>query len=260
MRAADADLLLSRQFAHDLRSPMAALLILVTDLRQRAEGEDGAPPDPETLAMMEEALLAMDAMLVGLVSIASGSAGQRWGHEPEANTAPPVPFSLRTTLARVEALLAPWNRVRGGRLVWELEGEDLRLGHPELLAHLLFLLLVASLHPHAGGRESLHVSVRPTANAGEILFRIHSPGSLPPAETLEHLQQVVAGTHPRTRQCQAHLPLEGALWLARALGAEVRGAEVRGAEVLGAGDELHVALFLPPFTPAAPSAAPAPSV
>jgi hypothetical protein len=232
MKSTDLDLLLSWQFAHDLRSPMSALLILVTDLRQRVEFGEGGP-DPETLAMMEEALLAMDAMLMGLVSIASRGAEGEGGAEPE-------PFSLRDTLSRVEALLAPWNRVRGGRFVWQVQGEDLRLGHPEPLAHLLFLLLVAGPDHGSGNVTTLEVGPCQGADDEEVLVRIRPPGPFPASETLNHLQEVVAGKLPRTRQCQAYLPLEGALWLARALGARVSAlSDASGT------DELRIALALP---------------
>lgn len=213
MSSADVDLLLSRQFAHDLRSPMAALLILVTDLRQQAE-EGGKPPSPELLAMMEEALLSMDAMLLGLVAVVTGARGEPLG-------SPTQPFSLRETVDTVGRLLAPWHQVRGSHFSSEVQGADLRVGHPDALTHLLFLLLVAGLHTSPGGATLLEVRPHPApdAHAPEMLFRIHAPGSLSAPSTLAQLQQVVAGKAPRTRQCQAHLPLEGALWLAEALGA-----------------------------------------
>jgi len=217
MSSVEADLLLSRQFAHDLRSPMAALLVLVTGLRQQVELE-GRAPDPEMLAMMEEALLAMDAMLMGLVAIGGGAG-------PGAALAPPGPFSFSDTLGRVAMLLAPWNRIRGTRLTWTVEGEDQWVGHPDLLAHLLFLFLVALLHAAPPSDAEFRLSVLPSDHrdpeAPGVLIRIEALGALPNPDVLAHLQGVVDGTAARTLACQAHLPLEGALWLTQALGARL---------------------------------------
>jgi len=237
MSTADTDLLLSRQFAHDLRSPMAALLVLVTGLRQEVEG--GGSPDPGALVMMEEALLAMDAMLMGLVAIGGGDGlGSAKGHSE--------PFSFDEVLGRVGALLAPWNQVRGTPFTWEVEGDDRWEGHAEPLAHLLFLLLVSLLQAIPEDSGPLRVRVFQPSDRSHrppgVLIQVQGPGRFPDADVLAKLQGVVEGSTPRTHACQAHLPFEGALWLARALGARLETGSLE--------DQRRALVFSLPLHPA----------
>lgn len=119
------------EVAHDMRSPLGAILFLVDRVRS---GQSGAISEPAVrqLGLVYSAAFGLNALTSDLMELARGH-GRLMGGEP-------VPFSLTELFRRVQDILGPVAEEKGLTLVVEPPPRELRVGYPAALLRVLLNL------------------------------------------------------------------------------------------------------------------------
>lgn len=121
--------------AHDIRSPLASILILVDSLR-RGRGSLNTPIRDRQLGLIYGAAQGLATLAADLIDAAGGG---------ELATETPRPFSLVETMRSVGAIVLPVAEEKGLRLRIESPALDARIGHPGWLHRVLLNLTCNAL-------------------------------------------------------------------------------------------------------------------
>lgn len=103
--------------AHDIRSPLCSILLLVDSLRRAEKG--GNPIRERQLGLIYGAAFGLSTTVSNLIGAARGDLVQ----------GEPVPFSVTETMHTVSAIVLPMCEEKGVPLRMHFPNEDLRIGH-----------------------------------------------------------------------------------------------------------------------------------
>ena len=164
------------ELAHDLRSPVAAILAL-TEL---IEGGVGATPlsqgQRRQLGLIRSAALSLTTTASDVMALARRGGGLV---DPQ-----PVNFSIDAVLRDLQAMLSPVAEQRGLDLIIRTTGRTGRVGHPRAVGRVLLNLATNALRYTNEGR--VEISVRP--GTGDVVrFSVSDTGpGLPPEGSVAH--------------------------------------------------------------------------
>jgi signal transduction histidine kinase len=173
------------EMAHDLRSPVASILVLAEALQL---GEAGPVNDLQQrqLGLIRSAAYCLCAVASDVLSLAKGSASLI---EPE-----PAPFSMREVFVAVRDMVAPLLEYKKLDLRYLGTADDRRLGHPRALMRVLLNLTTNALK--VTDRGSVEISAddgEGSANAIRFAIRDTGPGlGVPLSQALEPFRQDAA--------------------------------------------------------------------
>jgi signal transduction histidine kinase len=119
------------QVAHDLRSPLTSILVVIEQLRSGRSGPL-TPRMEQQLAVVHDATLGMAAVVADLLSASRDAAIVR-GAEPE-------PFSLKALFGQVRDLVQPLAERKGLSVRLVTPTRDKRVGYPSALRRVLLNL------------------------------------------------------------------------------------------------------------------------
>ena len=160
--------------AHDIRSPLGSILLLVDALRH---GER-ASPNPireRQLGLIYSAALGLSTTVSNLIGAARGE-GLVQGK--------PIPFSVSETLHSVSAIVQPMCEEKGIPLGMEFPENDARIGHPSAIQQALLNLTSNALRYTDAGAVAMGCSEVPP---DRVEFWVEDTGPGIPDEVLERL-------------------------------------------------------------------------
>jgi two-component system sensor histidine kinase/response regulator len=173
------------EMAHDLRSPVASILVLAEALQL---GEAGPVNELQhrQLGLIRSAAYCLCAVASDVLSLAKGSAS--------LIEAEPVPFSVRDVFVAVRDMVAPLLEYKKLDLRYLGTADDRRLGHPRALMRVLLNLTTNALK--VTDRGSVEISaddVDSSASAIRFAIRDTGPGlGVPLSQALEPFRQDAA--------------------------------------------------------------------
>jgi signal transduction histidine kinase len=173
------------EMAHDLRSPVASILVLAEALQL---GEAGPVNELQhrQLGLIRSAAYCLCAVASDVLSLAKGSASLI---EVE-----PVPFSIREVFVAVRDMVAPLIEYKRLDLRYAGTTADRRLGHPRALTRVLLNLTTNALK--VTERGSVEIGVDDGAGRGNpVRFAVRDSGpglGVPLAQALEPFRQDAA--------------------------------------------------------------------
>lgn len=158
------------EVAHDMRSPLGAILFLVDRVRS---GQSGAVSEAAArqLGLVYSAAFGLSALASDVMELARGS-----GRLVEAR---PVPFALADVLRAVRDLMQPVAEEKGLSLVVEPVDRDARLGHPAALQRVLLNLATNACKFTERGEVRVRVQI---GDADRVSFSVEDTGRGVPAE------------------------------------------------------------------------------
>ncbi|MEO7998075.1 MAG: HAMP domain-containing sensor histidine kinase [Gemmatimonadaceae bacterium] len=153
------------ELAHDMRSPLNAILLLVERMQH---GHNGAVSGPQQqhLALVYSAAFGLSSMANDLMDVARG--GARLLAEP------PRAFSISALLRSVRDVVQPLAAERRLSLRFSSPPDDLRVGQESALNRVLLNLTTNALKFTTVG--SVTVLIEQTVNADELLFVVEDTG------------------------------------------------------------------------------------
>ncbi|MFL5561402.1 MAG: sensor histidine kinase [Gemmatimonadaceae bacterium] len=155
--------------AHDIRSPLASILILVDSLR-RGRDALNTPIRDRQLGLIYGAAQGLATLAADLIDAAGGA---------ELQLEAPRAFSLVETMRSVGAIVQPVAEEKGLELRIEAPVVDARVGHPSWLHRVLLNLTCNALRYTENG--SVMLACRESA-ASQVTFLVSDTGKgLPPA-------------------------------------------------------------------------------
>jgi signal transduction histidine kinase len=161
------------ELAHDLRSPVAAILAL-TELIEG--GVDASPLNPgqrRQLGLIRSAALSLTTTASDVMALARRGGGLV---DPQ-----PVNFSIDAVLRDVQAMLSPIAEQRGLDLIFRAAGRNQRVGHPRAVGRVILNLATNALRYTNEGRVEISVKARQDA---KVEFAVSDTGpGLPPEGT-----------------------------------------------------------------------------
>ena len=160
--------------AHDLRSPLSSILILVDSLR-RGRGSVKDPIQERQLGLIYGATQGLAALASDLIDAARGE---------ELLVSPPRPFSLAETIHSVQAIVQPIAEEKGLLLVADSPDIDARVGHAAPLHRVLLNLVCNALRYTDEG--SVTIGCRETSPTC-VEFWVQDTGHGLPAKVQENL-------------------------------------------------------------------------
>jgi light-regulated signal transduction histidine kinase (bacteriophytochrome) len=165
------------EVAHDLRSPLTAILFLSEALQM---GQSG----PVTEAQRHQLAIIYTAAL-GLISLASDLIELAQDGQQLAEDEPTV-ISLEQVLTSVSDVARPMAEEKGLLIRTVVEGPDERMGYPVALSRVLLNLTTNALKFTNEGY--VEMAARPVGPAG-VKFTVKDTGRGLDPETLKHLYQ-----------------------------------------------------------------------
>jgi signal transduction histidine kinase len=154
------------EMAHDLRSPVASILVLAEALQT---GEAGPVNDIQhrQLGLIRSAAYCLCAVASDVLSLAKGNASL-------VETAP-VPFSIEEVFATVKDMVAPLLEYKRLDLRTTRPAVDRRMGHPRALMRILLNLATNALK--VTDRGWVEISAEPRGREGDcLLFAVRDTG------------------------------------------------------------------------------------
>jgi signal transduction histidine kinase len=152
------------EMAHDLRSPLSAILFL-SEALQRGESGEVNPTQKSQLGLIYSAALCLCSTASDVLEMARG--GTRL-LDPA-----PVPFSLGDVRNWVRDLVLPMAEQRGVELELSTPEPDRRMGHPRALSRVLLNLATNALKATEHG--SVRLTGLPNGN-GWVRFTVEDTG------------------------------------------------------------------------------------
>lgn len=171
------------ELAHDLRSPVAAILALTELIEGGVDAKPLSPGQRRQLGLIRSAALSLTTTASDVMALA-----RRGGGLVDSQ---PVTFSLDAVLRDVQAMLSPVAEQRNLDLIIRTTGRSERVGHPRAVGRVILNLATNALRytnegrveitvrAHAGSRVEFAVSDTgpglpvdgdPTADAGDRPF------------------------------------------------------------------------------------------
>lgn len=200
------------EMAHDLRSPLAAILMLAESLQSGQGGPVNARQHRQ-LGLIYSAALRLCALSSDAVELARG--GNRLVDET------PAPLSLGEILGSVRDTVLPVAEEKGLVLRLESVAQDRRLGHARALSRVLLNLTTNALKFTDAG--SVVVSARVTGSS-RMEFAVRDTGPGIDAESMKNLYQpfVTGDASRRARFSGSGLGLAICRKLVAAMGGELQ--------------------------------------
>lgn len=159
--------------AHDIRSPLGSILLLVDSLR-RAEKGQGNPIRERQLGLIYSATFGLSTTVSNLIDAARGDIVQ----------GEPLPFSVTETMLAVNAIVLPTCEEKGIPLVMRCPEHDTRIGHAAAIQQALLNLASNALrYTDAGSVTMGGTEVSPK----RVEFRVEDTGPGIPDEVLGRL-------------------------------------------------------------------------
>lgn len=170
------------EVAHDLRSPLSAILFLVDMLRT---GRSGAvsPQQERQLGIVYGAALGLSQLAGDLLDFVRGEARLIDSH--------PIPFSVGTVLHGVRDILQPMAVEKGVRVQYITPEHDARLGQPHAL-HRVLMNLATNAIKYASEGEVIVAARELSATCVEFSVRDFGHGI--PDTVMEQLFQPFRST------------------------------------------------------------------
>jgi len=160
--------------AHDIRSPLCSILLLVDALRHA----DRAVPNPvreRQLGLIYGAAFGLSTTVSNLISAARGD-GLVQGE--------PTPFSVSETIHSVSSIVQPMCEEKGIPLGMEFPENDARVGHASAIQQALLNLTSNAIRYTDAGSVSMGCS---EISADRVEFWVEDTGPGIPDEVLERL-------------------------------------------------------------------------
>jgi signal transduction histidine kinase len=160
--------------AHDIRSPLGSILLLVDALR-RAERSTPNPIRERQLGLIYGAAFGLSTTVSNLISAARGD-GLVQGQ--------PMPFSISETMHAVSAIVQPMCEEKGIPLGVQFPDVDARIGHQSAIQQSLLNLASNALRYTDAGSVAMGCS---EISAEHVEFWVEDTGPGIPDEVLERL-------------------------------------------------------------------------
>lgn len=160
--------------AHDIRSPLGSILLLVDALR-RAERATPNPIRERQLGLIYGAAFGLSTTVSNLISAARGD-GLVQGE--------PMPFSISETMHAVSAIVQPMCEEKGIPLGIQFPDVDARIGHQSAIQQSLLNLASNALRYTDAGSVAMGCS---EISAEHVEFWVEDTGPGIPDEVLERL-------------------------------------------------------------------------
>lgn len=160
--------------AHDIRSPLCSILLLVDALR-RAEKMSPNPIRERQLGLIYGAAFGLSTTVSNLIGAARGD-GLVQGE--------PMPFSVSETMHSVSAIVQPMCEEKGIPLGIEFPENDARIGHASAIQQSLLNLASNALRYTDAGSVAMGCS---EVSADRVEFWVEDTGPGIPDEVLERL-------------------------------------------------------------------------
>ena len=167
------------EIAHDLRSPLTAILTLAETLR-RGQSGDVNEIQRRQLGLIYSAALALSSTASDLIELAH--AGDRLAQKD------PSPFSVTEMLESVRDIVYPLAEEKGLSLRFQSEVSEWRIGYPLALSRVLLNLTTNALKFTEEGFVEIAVSPAPTGPKA-VEFSIRDTGKGIDPASLETLYQ-----------------------------------------------------------------------
>jgi signal transduction histidine kinase len=217
------------ELAHDIRSPLTAILTLAESLQSGVSGPL-TPAQQNQLALIHASALRLCGTTSDTLDLARGDAG-------EADA--PQRLSLRTLLEEVRETVMPMAAEKGVAVTLVVEGADARLGQDRRIRRTLLNLATNALKATDQGRVDL---IARSAGTGTMRFEVVDTGPGMDLQTLRHLWKPF---RPTARGRHSAFSSAGlGLAICRKLVAEM-GGELRVSTELGVGSRFHFTIPLP---------------
>jgi signal transduction histidine kinase len=235
--AATTDVLV--EVAHDMRSPLGAILFLVDRVRS---GQSGPVNDAQRkqLGLAYSAAFELNALTADLTELARG--GRR------LTEAEPMPFAISTVVLSVEAMVRPIAEEKGLQFAVHVPQRDVRIGNAAALTRVLLNLCTNACKFTDSGKVALSVEI---GSEECVTFAVRDTGrGLPPELASSFLGNVHAALHSSsarssTRFSSAGLGLAICSRLVTAMGGSLSLAESPEGEHSTTGTTLMFTLRLP---------------
>jgi signal transduction histidine kinase len=160
--------------AHDIRSPLCSILLLVDALR-RAERSSPNPIRERQLGLIYGAAFGLSTTVSNLIGAARGD-GLVQGQ--------PLPFSVSETMHSVSAIVQPMCEEKGIPLGIEYPEQDVRMGHSAGIQQALLNLASNALRYTDAGSVAMGCS---ELSPDRVEFWVEDTGPGVPDEVLERL-------------------------------------------------------------------------
>ncbi|MGZ4787548.1 MAG: sensor histidine kinase [Terriglobales bacterium] len=160
--------------AHDIRSPLCSILLLVDALR-RAEKLSPNPIRERQLGLIYGAAFGLSTTVSNLIGAARGD-GLIQGQ--------PLPFSIGETMHSVSAIVQPMCEEKGIPLGIEFPETDVRLGHPSAIQQSLLNLTSNALRYTDAGAVAMGCT---ELSPDRVEFWVEDTGPGIPDDVLERL-------------------------------------------------------------------------
>lgn len=158
------------ELAHDLRSPVSAILALTELIEGGFDAKPLSAGQKRQLGLIRSAALSLTTTASDVMALARRGGGLV---DPQ-----PVNFSIDAVLRDVQAMLSPIAEQRGLDLVIRTSGRTERVGHPRAVGRVILNLATNALRYTNEGR--VEISVKPRAgDCVEFSVADTGPG-LPP--------------------------------------------------------------------------------
>jgi len=219
------------EVAHDMRSPLAAILFLVETIAREGSGPL-APAQHRQLGLVYSAAFALSMLTDDLIEFARGGRFLLDGD--------PVPFSIAGVLCGVRDIILPIAEEKGLAVLLTPPESDWRIGHAAALHRVLLNLSTNALKFTDAGR--VEVSARQLSRTS-VEFSVADSGRGLPASVMQDIRtsDLPSGEPGSGRFCSTGLGLS----ICRRLVAGM-GGELRADTVPGQGSRVYFTLDLAP--------------
>lgn len=207
---------LALHFAHDIRSPVAAITMLAEVIRDEL-GHSDDPLHRRRLDLLHRAAQALDSLVDDLLTLS----GQAPGVEAEIRT-----FRVDEMLEALDDALRPAAELWDVSMHISTSVGGVRTGRPAGIRHTL--LNLASLLQSTGEDE---VEIRAESLGDTVVrFSVSTPGRGPDPDSISAVSAVAAGSESRSPACFSHLGTEVAFRLVASMDSslEVEAADGEG--------------------------------
>lgn len=217
------------ELAHDLRSPLTAILTLAESLQSGRSG-------PLTLSQRRQLALIHASTLQLCATTSDTIEMARTGPELDDT---PSPLSIRSVLAEVRTTVLPMAEEKDLEVKIDLHAEDHRIGHGRALRRVLLNLATNALKATARGEVRLQAR---TLSGAKVRFAVTDTGPGMDARTLASLWEPFrpSASGPHGVFSSAGLGLA----ICRKLVAQM-GGELVVETTVGVGSCFHFAINLP---------------
>lgn len=158
------------ELAHDLRSPVAAILALTELIEGGIDANPLSAGQKRQLGLIRSAALSLTTTASDVMALARRAGGLV---DPQ-----PVNFSIDAVLRDVQAMLSPIAEQRGLELIIRTSGRTERVGHPRAVGRVILNLATNALRYTNEGRVEILVKPQ-TGTRVEFSVADTGPG-LPP--------------------------------------------------------------------------------